>query len=420
MIPALGPEGAAELHRELAQHVALEAAALSVLGEADLLVWHEGGTTRELRAWLGRVPRYRPQPEGDLGARLRFAFKESFRSGAPRAVAIGSDCPAMTADHLRRALARLNDADIVLGPATDGGYWLVGMQGNTASRALEALFSSIPWGTDRVLGATLARLDGTGLEAALIEPLSDVDRPEDLPEWEARRDSERPAVSIVIPTLREAARIGALVEAALRTGALEVIVADGGSDDGTADIARDAGARRVRAERGRARQLNEGAREASGQALLFLHADTEPPAQACEIVARTLSRRGVIAGGFQPRTVGAGDWRDALMTAGSRLRGRLTGFPYGDQGIFVRTRIFRALGGFPEIPVMEDWELVRRLKRLGEVTLVPEECRTTAQSFMEHGLLRSTLVNHAVVLGFQLGVDPVILAGWRRRIARRA
>lgn len=419
MIPALGPEGAAELHRALACHCVLEAAALTVLGEAELVVWHEGGGRRDMRAWLGCVPMYQRQRDGDLGARLRRAFEESFRDHSERSVAIGSDCPALSARHIRGALARLGSADIVLGPAEDGGYYLVGMRASAASRALGALFESIPWGTERVLAETLSRLEGTGLEVGLLERLSDVDRPEDLPEWEARKDADLPSVSIVIPTLREAARIGGIVEAARQTGALEVIVADGGSDDDTPDIARRAGARIVESGKGRARQMNEGAAVASGQALLFLHADTEPPAGACEVVASTLGQQGVIAGGFQHRTVGAGAWRDALMTAGSRLRGRITGFPYGDQGLFVRARVFRALGGFPELPVMEDWELVRRLKRLGELRIVPQESRTTAESFVEHGMIASTLVNHAVVLAFQLGVDPRALATWRGRIARR-
>jgi uncharacterized protein len=108
-----------------------------------------------------------------------------------------------------------------------------------------------------------------------------------------------------------------------------------------------------------------------------------------------------------------------VLTAGGRLRCWVSGYPYGDQAMFLRARTFRALGGFPQLPVMEDWELVRRLRRLGKVVVRPESVLSSADSFVDHGLLWSGVVNVATIAGYQLGIAPSRLARWRQRIARR-
>jgi hypothetical protein len=421
LVPALGAEGAAGLQRLLTEHVALELSALGASGEARVEIWHERGTARWMRGWLGAVPRYRPQAGGDLGARLQAVMEQAFAEGAARCLVVGSDCPGMTADHLRGALAALETADLVLGPATDGGYWLVGLRASAAPRALPALFQAVSWGSAEVLRQTEERAAAAGLAMVRLEPLADIDRPEDLPEWGRRRDVPPSAmrVSVVIPTVEEQKRVGRAIASALAGGAAEVVVADGGSNDATEEVAAQAGAIVVQAPRGRARQLNAGAARATGDVLLFLHADTTLPPGAAPLVRRALGTPGVVAGAFAHRSdgVGALGW---LLTTGGRLRCRLSGHPYGDQALFLRRRTFRALGGFPDLPVMEDWELVARLRRLGRVLVLPEEAVTSSASFDDHGLLWSGVITAAVILGYQLGVDPARLAAWRRRIARRA
>jgi len=203
------------------------------------------------------------------------------------------------------------------------------------------------------------------------------------------------------------------------SGADQVIVADGKSDDETVPKALGAGALVIDAPRGRAQQLNVGAARAAGDALLFLHADTLPPLNAKTLILHTCSLYGVTGGAFSYQARGAGIW-DPLLTIGGRLRHRLTGHPYGDQGIFLLARTFRALKGFPLLPVMEDWEFVRRLRRLGRVIILAEPAVTSATSFADHGFVNSSLRNLAVIVGYQLGLDPVRLAAWRNRIARRA
>ena len=146
-------------------------------------------------------------------------------------------------------------------------------------RAVPRLFQGVSWGSAAVLEQTLARAAAAGLSTALLERLADIDRPEDLPVWERRRDRP-PAglrLSVVIPAIDEQEHIAATVACALEGGAAEVVVADGGSTDGTRELAARAGALVIEAPRGRARQMNAGALHASGDALLFLHADTRPP-----------------------------------------------------------------------------------------------------------------------------------------------
>ena len=421
LVPTLGAAGAAALHRDLSAHVALEVNAVGATGEAAVEIWHDGGTPGQLEAWLGAWPRYRQQPAaGDLGARLCAILDSAFREGAGRCVVVGSDCPAMTADHLRRALGALAGTDLVLGPAADGGYWLVGLTAAAWPRA-RGLFADVSWGSAEVLRETLERAAALGLAPVLLEELADVDREEDLPGWEHRRDvpADRLGVSVVIPTLNEEGQVGSAIRSALDGGAAEVIVADGGSRDATRDVAARAGAAVLEAPRGRARQMNAGAARASGDALLFLHADTILPRQTAARIRAAFADPRVVAGAFAYRS-SAGGMLGLVLTTGARLRVRLSGHPYGDQSLFLRRRTFRALGGFPDLPVMEDWELVARLKRLGRVAALPEAVVTSATSFVDSGVLWSSAVNIAVIAGYQLGVDPVRLARWRRRIARRA
>jgi hypothetical protein len=422
LVSALGPAGAAALHRDLTEHVALEVSALGATGEAEVEIWHDGGTSGQMQSWLGALPRYRRQPAaGDLGARLLVILEGAFGAGAGRCVAVGSDCPAMTADHLRQALRALEGADLVLGPAADGGYWLVGLRTSAARKALPRLFEGVSWGSTAVLRETLERAAALGLAPVLLEELPDVDREEDLPGWQRGRDppSGSLGVSVVIPALDEQDQVGSAIRSAREGGAFEVIVADGGSRDATREVAVVAGARVVEAPRGRARQMNAGAALAAGDALVFLHADSALPPRAADRVRAAFAEPRVVAGAFTYRAAADGLLGLTLTTA-ARLRLLLSGHPYGDQGLFLRRRTFRALGGFPDLPVMEDWELVARLKRLGRVVVLPEAVLTSAASFVDHGYLWSSLVNLAVIASYQLGVDPARLARWRRRVARRS
>ncbi|PSR17558.1 hypothetical protein C8255_12020 [filamentous cyanobacterium CCP3] len=180
LIPHLGPAGAAALQRQMTEHVLAQVQGAARRRPLAVEVHFAGGSPGQMRAWLGDAVTYYPQTEGGLGDRLMAAFKQSFGLGRAGAIAIGSDCPALTPDHLAAALAALQRVDVALGPATDGGYYLIGLR-----QPQPALFEAIAWGTDQVLAQTLAAATAQGLTVELLTPLTDVDRPEDLPQWES-------------------------------------------------------------------------------------------------------------------------------------------------------------------------------------------------------------------------------------------
>jgi len=186
LIGRLGAEGAADLHRAMTAHTLAHARAFAARGGAELEVRYEGGDEARMAGAFGGGRRcYVPQGGGDLGDRLARAVEAGFRAGAPAVLVIGSDCPGVTAGLLGRALGRLGgDAGrVVLRPALDGGYYLVGL-----ARAVPGLFAGIAWSTDRVLEQTIERARLAALDVRLLKPLADVDRPEDLDAWYAARD----------------------------------------------------------------------------------------------------------------------------------------------------------------------------------------------------------------------------------------
>ena len=179
MIPHLGPEGAAALQRAMTEHVLGQVTAAAQQLPLAIEVHFAGGTEAQMQGWLGDRITYHPQSEGDLGAKLAAAFGHNLAAGRAGAIAIGSDCPALGAPHLAAALKALQSADVVLGPATDGGYYLIGLR-----QPQPALFEAIAWGTGQVLAQTLAAAASQGLAVELLTPLTDIDLPEDLPQWE--------------------------------------------------------------------------------------------------------------------------------------------------------------------------------------------------------------------------------------------
>lgn len=415
LIPALGVDGATDLYREMAKHCVTRLRPLHATGETEVDVHFEGGSRRAVRQWLGAWPRVTAQPAGDLGDRLRAALSAAFERGASRAVVMGSDCPCARATHVRQALGRLETHDIVIGPAEDGGYWLLGVSSEAAPVALGALFDGIDWGGSDVFRQTMERAERAGLTVALAERLSDVDHPADVASWQAEERAEQAvveSVSVVIPALDEQSRIAAAVTSALDGGAHEVIVADGGSTDDTVRVAADAGARVVECARGRADQMNAGAARATGDALLFLHADTRLPADFASLVCAALASGKGAGGAFTWATDDSPF--SALFGWIGRVRVAVFRIPYGDQALFMTRRTFEDLGGYPVQSVMEDWELARRLRRLGGLRVLPERAFTSSRRWNEAGLLRPTAAYLAIIAAYRLGVDPDVLDGWRQ------
>lgn len=180
LIPHLGNEGAARLHRDLAEQTLGRAMAATGLRPARLTVAYTGGSAPEMAAWLGKAIPLRRQEGRDLGERMAEAFRAAWAGGTRRAVLIGSDCPGLTPALIADALALLANHDLVLGPAADGGYYLIGLKRDLAPRVQATLFRDIAWGSERVLGQTLARAAAAGLRLATLQELHDIDRPGDL------------------------------------------------------------------------------------------------------------------------------------------------------------------------------------------------------------------------------------------------
>ena len=184
LIPVLGPQGAADLQRRMTAHVMTEVQSLAENRAVGIEVRFEGGSAKRMQDWLGTSCEYRPQGRGDIGARMHRALADAFREGAERGVLIGSDIPDIRSDILQAAFDHLQTVDMVLGPATDGGYYLIGIRRSAWDLAGTELFDAVPWGTDQVLAVTREKIDSLGLGLILLETLSDVDRPADLPLWE--------------------------------------------------------------------------------------------------------------------------------------------------------------------------------------------------------------------------------------------
>ncbi len=215
-------------------------------------------------------------------------------------------------------------------------------------------------------------------------------------------------ISIIIPTLNEAERIEATIACTRALGPCEIIVADGGSADSTRERA--AGADLVQqARRGRAVQQNAGAAAARGEVLLFLHADCWLEPGALEAIEAVLADPRIVGGCFR-QTIDAPGVAYRLLEFGNALRVRTLRWAYGDQGLFVRREVFTALGGFPELPFLEDLYFAKRLKRAGQFRLLAQRIHVSPRRWERTGVLRQTLSNWRVITLAHCGVSPERLA----------
>jgi rSAM/selenodomain-associated transferase 2/rSAM/selenodomain-associated transferase 1 len=410
LIPLLGAEHAARLQHEMTEHVLAKVWPLLKERGTAIEVRFDGGSRADMRQWLGNVPRFRPQGEGDLGARMNRAATDAFTAGAHAVVMIGADCPALDAPTIANAFDSLNSNRVVFGPATDGGYYLVGLRG-----PLPSLFEGILWGTNSVLAASLTKAREAEIEPALLPELSDVDEPDDVPLWQSAREASR-RISVIIPALNEAEQLPATLKAAAAGNPFEIIVADGGSRDATPEITESHNATLLRCQAGRARQMNAGAVLARGEVLLFLHADTWLPPGYGDAVLDAFRRPDVVGGAFRfaVRDQFPNRW---LIEALTNVRSRLLRFPYGDQSLFVRRWAFEKLGGFPDFQIMEDYEFVRRLRRLGRLSILSLPALTSGRRWQRYGFMRATSLNKLIILGYRCGVPPAKLAALYHRRA---
>lgn len=420
LIPALGEQNAALLQQRLTSQTLAIAKQFAEKTQAVVQVRFAGANAQAMRSLFGDDVEYISQLGEDLGDRLTSAIQSAFQAGATRVLVIGADCPELDASLLETASESLRNHNVVVGPAEDGGYYLIGM---TSPRP--TLFQDIPWSTSNVLSATLERAYQLRLRIKQLKTLADVDYPEDLIPCRNRAELSQGIfpdlipgrLSIVIPTMNEAKRLPHAIQSiqahSTDPSNLQVIVADGGSEDDTVQRALELGATVVSASPGRGIQMNAGASIASGENLLFLHADAILPERFDEII-RTMLEQPFVAGAFQLK-IDHDTHQLRLVAHLANLRSKWLERPYGDQGIFLPAKTFFQLGGFRNWPLMEDFELAQRLRKLGRIGLAEVPVTVSARRWQRRGVVRTTLLNQIIVAAWRMGVSPDRLARWYRQ-----
>lgn len=402
LIPALGRYGAADLQRRITETTVNKVRELGKTEQIDIHFCFEGANEFKLKRWLGKKISYSRQEDSDLGTRMRAAFEHSFDAGCHQVFLLGTDVPGFGEEHLRQALGALEHYDIVLGPSTDGGYWLIGCK-----RPID-LFNGIAWGEKKVREQTLSLARSLGMTVFELAPLTDIDTISDLIEWDRNEAEFRPYISVIIPTLNEAEHIEKAIGNAFRDE-VEIIVVDGGSSDKTVNLAEKAGVAVIHARKGRAAQQNRGASMSGGRVLLFLHADTILPEGYVDHVYNALMDPFLWLGAFRFKT-DLRSLRMQIIESAANFRSSHLNLPYGDQAFFMRRNIFEEMGGFPDVSIAEDLSLARQIAKKGKVVTLQVPVITSARKWRSLGTFRFSLINLVIAAGFCLGVSPNRLA----------
>lgn len=225
--------------------------------------------------------------------------------------------------------------------------------------------------------------------------------------------------SIIVPVLNEQVRINSFLDKVNRQsydGNFEIIIVDGDSLGGTINAVRDNSVICLTSPRGRGRQMNNGAAKARGEILIFLHADTTLPDNALGKISRALQDKDYVGGAFNLK-IDSDRLFLKYISVRTSLRSHWNRIPYGDQAIFIRKKYFEQIGRFKEIPLMEDVDLMRRIKKDGKkIIILPDKVTTSARRWENDGALYTTMRNRILVGLFYLGVSPHKLAKyyWRK------
>lgn len=457
LIPALGDAGAAAMHERMVHHTLEWGRRWATGTPGQVSVLYAGGSQASMEAKfaaktedsIGDFISFAPQAEGNLGEKLECAVRHAFGFTAERVsqatvqdsvepldaiCIVGTDCPELTEGIIADAFAQLNDHDFCFSPALDGGYTLVGMRNPDLARSdsfLHAAFREISWGTSSVLSSSIERLSSAGATVALIDSHADVDQPEDIDRGLQALDQaigvdsaprSHQYLTVIIPAFNEerelvdAIRSTDLSEFESRSSGeqvADVIVAAAGDCAASLKTAAGMQARAICSSPGRARQMNRAARDAQGEVLLFLHADTVLPSGYRQLIENSLRDPNIVGGAFHLAI--RGELRGLKLVENMvAWRSRWLKLPYGDQAIFCRKSTFEAMSGFNDLPIMEDYEFVRRLRKLGKIAVLDASVSTSARRWVKLGVLRTTLTNQLMLLGYHLGVSPDRLAQFYR------
>ena len=220
--------------------------------------------------------------------------------------------------------------------------------------------------------------------------------------------AKRAQLSIIIPVINEEKNLAKLLPKVC-TPEIEVIVVDGGSTDQTVTIAKSYGAQVLNRQAGRGHQLNQGAKKAQSKHLLFLHGDTILPHGFQQEIKNCLGDPLVAVGAFRLQ-LSTKTWPLQLIAWGANIRSKFGKLPYGDQGFFMTAETFKKIGGFPEVQLMEDFIFIRQARKYGKIALLDSMVKSSSRRWQQQGLVKTTLVNQLIILGFLLGLSPKFLA----------
>lgn len=218
-------------------------------------------------------------------------------------------------------------------------------------------------------------------------------------------------VSVIIPTLDESCVLGRTLSSMQRNRPHEIIVADGGSADDTLDIARKFNVSIVSSSPGKALQMNVGAREATGDLLLFLHADCDLGPEGYQKMLNAMERDGFVGGAFS-LSIESDHWSLRLISYLANLRSKSLHLVYGDQAIFVRSSAFNKVGGYSPLPICEDLDFFRKIRKLGKMALLDEKASVSPRRWLAEGIVFTTFRNTVIAGLFLLGFPARILSKW--------
>ena len=375
MMPYLSAEGCASLHKCFLRDMSREIRKT----EADLFVCYEpDGDVNVLRDICGRRATYFPQRGEDLGARMFNAISEVLGKGYESCVLTGSDIPELKKEDIEKAFDILEGRDAVIGPSSDGGYYLIGIK-----QPLKYMFEGKSYGHGSVLEDLKVSLAEHGSSYGMTAEHCDMDTHEDLAGYRERMRSDRQlrqsstgrfladnmSISVIVPVYNESSTIDKLIAQLDRIrDDCEIIFVDGGSTDGTAAMIPDCYTL-INGPKGRALQMNAGADVSTGDILFFLHCDSELPDDALVEIRRVMSEHeaGCFGIAFHSRQFFM--WTNRVISNHRAFHRRIM---FGDQGIFMTKELFERVGKYPEIPLMEDYQLSLNLKAMG---MKPGMCR---------------------------------------------
>jgi len=372
------------------------------------IAYDQGDTQCELPPYLENYSLFL-QSKGDLGHKMYEAFAHVFSLGYTQAMLVGSDIPEINEHILEEAFFLLHSSDAVLSPTFDGGYYLIGFHANTLKK--EA-FEEMAYSTSSVFKETKKRL--FPLHVKHGKRLRDIDTLEDIKACAPHMLPKLPHISVIIPVYHEDETLLRTIET-LRQNAMhndfEMIIIDTLALT-TINRLHVKDIRTGSAPQRRASQMNEGARMAQGDILVFLHADTLLPNAWDARIEEALHVKK--AGAF---SLGIDDMHCALrfIETMANIRTKLTHIPYGDQAHFFQASFFKAIGGYAKIPLMEDVEMMKRIKKQGEtIALLNEKVLTSSRRWHKEGIFYTTLRNRVLSFLYWVGVKPKHLKNYYR------